>query len=176
MARSYKFDNEDDDMRTPLMTSPTIATMDPNYDESGEQPTRAPDTTTNIDYNTPTNATTNTNNNNEENFFSDERMASKRQARGVGVAAGIVGLVVGGPVLAVAAGFGAAYLAKKNGGKAGEIARQSGTAAANAGDSIRAWDQQHRVSQRTREGITRGISTIKSKFDERNNNNNATRQ
>jgi len=73
------------------------------------------------------------NNGNDRN---SNPLHTNRQLKAAVAAGGITGLVVGGPLLGVVAAGGAA-LAVTHPGKAGEIARAGGDAAAKVGDKIR---------------------------------------
>ena len=56
---------------------------------------------------------------------------TKKQVRGAGVGGGAVGLILGGPILAVIGGFAAAKVAKSN-TKAGQFCRNKGQKVSNA--------------------------------------------
>lgn len=91
--------------------------------------------------------------------------ATKREIGGAAIAGGVAGLVLAGPVLAVAAGAGAAYAATSN-SKAGDVARASGNAVASAGDRVKQWDQQHGIMQKTSNGLKKAGAKAKE-FDEK---------
>ena len=98
-----------------------------------------------------TNSSNNTNNTNGA-----ENPHTKRELRGAAVAGGLVGLVIGGPVLGLIAAGGAA-LAVTNKGKAGEVARSGGEAVACIGDRLKKIDKKHRMAEKTGKTITKGF-------------------
>lgn len=62
--------------------------------------------------------------------------STKREVGGAAVAAGIAGLVVAGPILGLAAGGGAAYVATTQSNSVGSATRRGGEAVASAGDKV----------------------------------------
>lgn len=86
-----------------------------------------------------------------------------RQIGGAAAAAGITGLIIGGPIIAIAAGIGLAACATTK-SKVGEVARASGDAVSSAGDRVKQWDQKHHVLEKTGKGIISGCHWIESKF------------
>mmetsp|Transcript_1863 Transcript_1863/g.3267 ORF Transcript_1863/g.3267 Transcript_1863/m.3267 type:complete len:131 (-) Transcript_1863:63-455(-) len=66
-------------------------------------------------------------------------LGSKRDIRGAGVAGGVVGLVLGGPILAVVGGYMAAWVARKHESPTGDLAREFGGKTANLLDRLRDW-------------------------------------
>ena len=68
--------------------------------------------------------------------------ATTRQIGGAAAAAGITGLILGGPIIAVIAGIGVAACATTK-TKSGKVARASGDAVSTAGDRVKQWNQEH---------------------------------
>lgn len=89
--------------------------------------------------------------------------ATTRQIGGAAAAAGITGLILGGPIIAIAAGIGLAACATTN-SKTGEVARASGDVVSSAGDRVKQWNQKHRVLEKTGSGIVKGCNWVESKF------------
>lgn len=89
---------------------------------------------------------------------------TKRQVTGAAVAGGLVGLVFGGPVLGLLAAGGSAAVATAE-GKAGDVARTSGDAMADAGDRLRRFDEKHRVVDKTSEGIAKGCRWVSKRLE-----------
>ena len=78
---------------------------------------------------------------------------SQRNIRGAGIAAGVIGLVIGGPVLAVIGGFWAAHLARMNDAGPGTFARGIGSKTARLCDRFKRWidgEEQHNQQPHTR--------------------------
>lgn len=87
---------------------------------------------------------------------------TKRQVGGAAAAGAIAGLVLGGPILACIAAGGAAAMATSR-SKAGDVARQSGEAMANAGDRLRRFDNKHKVVQKTSRGLSKSANWVSKK-------------
>ena len=66
-------------------------------------------------------------------------VGSKRDIRGAGIAGGVVGLLLGGPVLAVAVGYLAAWVAKTKENPTGNFARDIGGKTASYLDRLKDW-------------------------------------
>lgn len=98
------------------------------------------------------------------------RRGTNRQVGGAAVVAGIAGALLMGPVLGLAAAGGAAAVAARNGGRAGDVARASGDAVTNTGQRIRRFDRRHHVTSRAGEGIARGAKWMADKTKIKNNN------
>eukprot|EP00540_Astrosyne_radiata_P021600 CAMPEP_0116846724 /NCGR_PEP_ID=MMETSP0418-20121206/14004_1 /TAXON_ID=1158023 /ORGANISM="Astrosyne radiata, Strain 13vi08-1A" /LENGTH=141 /DNA_ID=CAMNT_0004478023 /DNA_START=102 /DNA_END=527 /DNA_ORIENTATION=- len=103
----------------------------------------------------------------------EEEKSKKRAARGVGVAAGLVGLVLGGPLVAVVAGVGAAVVSKTD-SQAGSVARGAGDAAATTGEKIREWDKKNHVSENVGKGITNGFRYVSDKLSNKSSSNSGS--
>ena len=84
---------------------------------------------------------------------------TKRQVGGAAAVGGIVGLIVAGPVVAIAAGIGIAVVATTK-GKVGDVARASGDVVASAGDRLKQLDEKHHVSETTSKVIVKGCKTV----------------
>lgn len=76
----------------------------------------------------------------------EEKLAELRT--GAGVAAGVVSVFLGGPILAVVVGFGAVYAVNKE-GAVGDAARSLGQVALNIRDQAVQYDNKHKVSEST---------------------------
>jgi len=74
---------------------------------------------------------------------------------GAGIFAGVVGFAFCGPVVAIAAGLGTAYVARQNQGVGGDLARGAGTVTVQGYDSAKAMarevDAKHHLVERTKE-------------------------
>ncbi|KAI2493900.1 hypothetical protein MHU86_20627 [Fragilaria crotonensis] len=84
---------------------------------------------------------------------------TKRQVGGAAAVGGIVGLIVAGPVIAIAAGIGVAVAATTK-GKVGDVARASGDVVASAGERLKQLDKKHQVSETTSKVIVKGCKTV----------------
>jgi len=76
-----------------------------------------------------------------------EYLQSRRT--GAGVASGIVGFLLGGPILAAIMGFGAAYAVDQQ-GATGDVARAVGDLALQAKDRAKEIDQKHRIVDKSK--------------------------
>jgi hypothetical protein len=112
-------------------------------------------------YYTPNdNVVINTNNSSQASPVSptqEENPHTSRQLKGAAAVGGIAGLVLGGPLLAVAAAGGAAYAVTSK-GSAGGMVRKGGDAVADAGVSLKRYNRKHQVVQRTANQVTQGCS------------------
>lgn len=98
----------------------------------------------------------------------------KRQEVGAGVGAGLLGLALGGPVVAVAAGFGAAAATKVD-GKVGNFARDAGEQVATMGEKLKEWDskngrvvervqnlnEKHSIKERVADPVAKGYNYLR---------------
>jgi hypothetical protein len=80
--------------------------------------------------------------------------------RGAGVAAGVVGFVFGGPVVAILLGFGAAY-ATNTKGATGDVARALGEVALVAKEKAREVDEKHNLVDKTKVAAIECLERIK---------------
>ena len=87
----------------------------------------------------------------------EENPHTSRQLKGAAAVGGIAGLVLGGPLLAVAAVGGAAYAVTSK-GSAGGVVRNCGDAVADAGVSLKRYNRKHQVVQKTANQVTQGCS------------------
>mmetsp|Transcript_14489 Transcript_14489/g.20435 ORF Transcript_14489/g.20435 Transcript_14489/m.20435 type:complete len:147 (-) Transcript_14489:123-563(-) len=69
--------------------------------------------------------------------------------RGAGIMCGILGCLIGGPILAVAAGAGTAYATGKE-GATGDIARAAGDVALSVKDKAKELDDKHDLKAKTK--------------------------
>jgi hypothetical protein len=67
-------------------------------------------------------------------------------------AGGVVGLLVGGPIVGLVAGIGAGYAATTE-GPSGDIARAAGDVAISVGESARQINEKHHVTHKVQESI-----------------------
>jgi hypothetical protein len=86
---------------------------------------------------------------------------------GAGVATGAIGLLVGGPLLGIVAGFGTAY-ATKQGGATGDVARAIGHVALEAKAKAVELDRQHNLVQKGKEAVADAWEKAKE-FDRKHN-------
>ena len=82
----------------------------------------------------------------------DEQRHEESVTMGAGVAAGVVGLLVGGPVLAILTGFGTAYATKLT-GASGDTARAIGQVALETRTKAIELDRQHNLVQKARDAV-----------------------
>ena len=99
----------------------------------------------------------------------DSFRPTDRQVGGAAVAGGLTGLIVGGPLLGVMTGAGAA-VATTSKSRAGNVARRSGDAVASWGDRLlrmsKQVDEKHHVVDKTKKA-TRGVMTKAKQVDEK---------
>jgi hypothetical protein len=76
-----------------------------------------------------------------------------------GVAGAVVGLILGGPILAAIAGFGSAYAVRKE-GPTGDIARSMGEVALSAKQKTEELEKKHHFIERTKNAVDRTESKI----------------
>jgi hypothetical protein len=98
------------------------------------------------------NEVNNTNNNSENPH-------TKREIRGAAVAGGLVGLLLGGPIVGVVAAGGVA-LAATTKGQAGKVSRASGEAVSSVGDRMRKINKKHHVVEKTSKGVVKGCNWV----------------
>jgi hypothetical protein len=111
----------------------------------------------------PNSSTTQSNTNNQV----VENPHTGRQLGGAAVAGGLVGLVFGGPIIAVVAA-GGAVLAVTTKGQAGNVARASGDVMASAGDRLRKVDRKHHVVEKTSKGVVKGCNWVSRRLKPKN--------
>jgi hypothetical protein len=115
--------------------------------------------------NAPDSSTTPSSNTNNQAVV--ETPHTGRQLGGAAVAGGLVGLVLGGPIIAAVAA-GGAVLAVTTKGQAGNVARASGDAMASAGDRLRKVDKKHHVVEKTSKGIVKGCNWVSRRLKPKN--------
>lgn len=69
--------------------------------------------------------------------------------RASGIAGGVVGLLLGGPILALIAGFGSAYAIRKE-NAVGDMSRSIGEVALSIGDKAQEVNQKHNIADKTK--------------------------
>jgi hypothetical protein len=95
----------------------------------------------------------------EVNNTNNENPHTKRELRGAAVAGGLIGLLLGGPIVgAVAAG--GVGLAATTKGQAGKVSRASGEAVSIVGDRMRKINKKHHVVEKTSEGVVQGFNWV----------------
>lgn len=72
--------------------------------------------------------------------------------RASGIAGGVVGLLLGGPILSLIAGFGLAYAIRKE-NTVGDISRSVGEVALSIGDKAQQINQKHHIADKTKATI-----------------------
>jgi len=73
----------------------------------------------------------------------------RKQAVGAGVAVGLCGLLLGGPIVGTALGLGAGYAAKQDRGVVGESARKVGNFAVRQQDRLADIEGKHHYLEKT---------------------------
>ena len=84
---------------------------------------------------------------------------------GVALVGGVVGCVLIGPLMGVAAGLGAAALSFTP-TKAGQAARETGGALAQTGNRIAEWNETNQITERTRVNIIEGCEYVAKRLRE----------
>ena len=88
---------------------------------------------------------------------------------GAGILFGLSGLLLGGPILGLLTGFGAAYVATNNDGPAGNAARRSGDFAietgSKVGEAAREANEKHHILDKIKDIFNNGWNRVQ-KFDE----------
>ena len=112
-------------------------------------------------------------NGNDNNNKTDKSAGTKRQVGGAAVAAGIAGALLVGPVVGLVAAGGAAVVATKHHGAAGNVARASGDVVANAGERLRQLDQKHKVTHKATKGFVKGAEWVSHKLKVKNKSGNS---
>ena len=77
---------------------------------------------------------------------------------GAALAAGVVGAVVSGPILAVGAAGAATYVAAARSDGVGDAARRVGNAAVGGLGAVRKFNEDHQVSQKLYQGTKQGLA------------------
>jgi hypothetical protein len=95
----------------------------------------------------------------EVNNTNNENPHTKRELRGAAVAGGLVGLLLGGPIVGAVAAGGAA-LAATTKGQAGQVSRASGAAVSTVGDRMRKINKKHHVVEKTSKGVAKGCNWV----------------
>ncbi len=80
-----------------------------------------------------------------------------------GVAGAVVGLLLGGPIVAAIAGFGSAYAVRKD-GATGDVARALGEVALSVQSTGQEWEEKHHVLGNTKRAIDEADSDLAIKF------------
>lgn len=99
----------------------------------------------------------------KDNYFFGKNH-TKRQLCGAAVVGGAVGFVaMGSAVVGLAAAGGAAYAATRR-DKVGVVMRSTGDTVADVGNSLKRFDRNHRISEKTADGIIKGNQWISKKL------------
>jgi len=93
--------------------------------------------------------------------------ASSDTSTAAAIAGGVVGLLLGGPIVGLAAGIGVGYAATIE-GRTGDIARATGDVAISVGQKAKSIDEQHHVTVKVRESITSTWGKLRQCDDNRN--------
>jgi len=83
-------------------------------------------------------------------ILTPEQEQERSRVVGAGVASGLFGLLVGGPVVAVLLGFGASYAAEKKEGAVGDTARAIGDLALISKAKAKEIDEKHHVVDKSK--------------------------
>jgi hypothetical protein len=83
-------------------------------------------------------------------ILTEEQERERSRIIGAGVASGVFGLLVGGPVVALLLGFGASYAAEKKEGAVGDTARAIGDLAIISKAKAREIDEKHHVVDKSK--------------------------
>jgi len=94
------------------------------------------------------------------------KLGSSRQLKGVAVAGGVAGTVLLGPAVGLLAA-GGAVLATSGRGEIGRAARFTGDKVADAGRSLKKYDEQHHIQEKTRRGILRGCDWVSKRLGDK---------
>mmetsp|Transcript_21175 Transcript_21175/g.27883 ORF Transcript_21175/g.27883 Transcript_21175/m.27883 type:complete len:151 (-) Transcript_21175:118-570(-) len=105
--------------------------------------------------------TMNRDGNNEEKEEEEDSTLEIPRKRGAGIMCGVLGCLIGGPILAVAAGVGAAYATGKD-GATGDIARAAGDVALSVRDKAKEVDEKHDLKTKTKNASLDAYERTKS--------------
>lgn len=97
---------------------------------------------------------------------SDSDPGTSRQVRAAAIAGCLAGLLLGGPILGLVAAGGAAAVATSR-SQAGEVARSTGDAMADAGDRLKRFDEKHQIVDKTRASVKKGCQWASQKVQDR---------
>ena len=103
----------------------------------------------------------------------EERKGTNRQVGGAAIVAGVAGALLMGPVVGLAAAGGAGFLAARNKGSVGNVARASGEAVANTGERLRKFDQKHHMTAKASKGLAKGSKWVADKTKIKNKSGGA---
>ena len=91
-------------------------------------------------------------------------MGSRGEVNGAAVAGGIAGAFLGGPVGAVMAAAGAAYLAAKKDGDAGDWARKSGRTLNEVGKKITTFEKDNNILDKTTKSLVKSAGWVEKRL------------
>jgi ABC-type sugar transport system substrate-binding protein len=95
---------------------------------------------------------------------------TKRQLCGAAVVGGMAGLVTLGPIGGVLIAGGAAFAATRK-GKVGAVMRSTGDTMADIGKSLKEFDRNHGISDKTVDGIIEGNRWVSKQLQSSNKTN-----
>ena len=84
-----------------------------------------------------------------ERVLTPEEEQRAQMERSSGITGAVIGFLLGGPILAAIAGFGAAYAVRKE-NAVGENARSLGKFGESVGEKAKELDRQHEISDKTK--------------------------
>ncbi|KAM3571033.1 hypothetical protein VYU27_006919 [Nannochloropsis oceanica] len=84
--------------------------------------------------------------------------ASQNELVGAAAAGATVGMMIAGPVVAVAGGIVAGMMAANNEGQGGEVARATGRAASTAFESAKAFDKEHHMTEKLKDAAAKTMA------------------
>jgi hypothetical protein len=105
----------------------------------------------------------NNNNDNNNNREEEYNVGSKQEVHGAAALGAIVGIFLGGPIIAALAAAIAAYLAAVKEGSVGDFCRKGGKAANDLGKSIVKAEKKHHWLDKTTKGLVKGANWVETK-------------
>jgi len=95
---------------------------------------------------------------------SDFEHGSRGEVNGAAVAGACCGGLLGGPIGAVVLAAGAAYLAAKKEGDAGDWARKSGSTLNEVGKKVVTFEKENNILDKTTKGLIKGAGWVEKQF------------
>jgi hypothetical protein len=99
---------------------------------------------------------------NEVNNTNNKNPHTKRELWGAAVAGGLVGLLLGGPIVGAVAAGGVA-LAATTKGQAGKVSCASGEAVSTVGDRMQKINKKHHAVEKTSKAIVKGCNWVSNR-------------
>ena len=98
-------------------------------------------------------------------------MGSRGEVNGAAVAGGIAGACLAGPIGAIMAAAGAAFLAAKKEGDAGDWARKSGSTLNEVGKKITTFEKDNNILDKTTKSLVKSAGWVEKQLSQSSSNN-----